>query len=421
MRLSAADFLRSFPELCTDNLPRAAVTGVQLFVAGYFAWRVALAYVLRPFHAAAADDWESRARCLYAGQLCFVNSYVVGILLVLVWLMEIPVAIAPYRGPAFDRPYLVFGFLGWGLAWMIVGGTFCRLRTGRSMSLVEACHAFAFDVVLDPLLLLGLPVLALVSDQLDGPTFTALGAAAAIYLAYRVGMGHALLRWFGTIRPVDEPWARIAAQVATASGVPDLRVWRLRCSHANVFAMPGHNVYFAESLFTEIDEADFEALLWHEVAHIREPLVDKWRRHAAIPLLLVLNAGPAVVGQWGAKGILPVLWLLYLTHKLLLRHSHKLETAADDYARVHVSGERYAVALRKLHRIALIPEVTGRKDGTHPDLRERVAVDLAEPPDETQRPPVAVDNSRARWGVVLYSACFLGLLAVGEWAISKLW
>ena len=80
-----------------------------------------------------------------------------------------------------------------------------------------------------------------------------------------------------------------------------------------------------------------------------------------------------------------------------------------------------ADALRKLHRVALIPEATGRKDGTHPDLRERAAVDLAEPPDESQYPRAAVDTSRAYLGVVLYITCFLGALAVSEPAISKLW
>ena len=421
MELSAADLLRSFPEIHSDNLPRAAVAGVQMFVAGDLAWRVSLAYVLRPFHAAKPDDWEARARCLYAGQLCFATSYVTGIVLVLVWLMTFPIPIAPYRGPGFDRPYLVFGFLGWGLAWMIVGGTFYRLRTGRSMSLVEAWHAFAFDVVRDPLLLLGLPLLTLVSDRLDGPTFTALAAAAAIYLAYRLGMGHALLRRFGTVRPVEEPWAGIAARVAAASRVPDLAVWRLRCSQANVFAMPGHNVYFAESLFTEFDEADFEAMLWHEVAHVRESLLDKWLRHGAVPVLLALNAGPAFVGQWGIAEFMPVVALLLLVQRPLIRHSRRLETAADDYARAHVSGESYAVALRKLHRVALIPEATGIKNGTHPDLRERVAVELAEPPEESQYPQAVVDTSRAYLGVVLYVACFLGALAVSEPAISKLW
>ena len=418
MELSAADLLRSFPELHTANVPRAAIVGVQMFVAGYLAWRVSLAYVLRPFHAARPDDRETRARRLYAGQLCFVNSYVVGIVLTLVWLMEVPISIAPYRGPAFDRPYLVLGFLGWGLAWLIAGGAFYRLRTGRSMSLVEAWHAFAFDVVCDPLLLLGLPLLALVSDRLDGPTFAALGAAAAIYLAYRVGLGHALLRRFGTIRPVEEPWAGILARVAAASGVLDLTVWRLRCSHANVFAMPGHNVYFAESLFAELDEADFEALLWHEVAHVRESLIDKWLRHGAIPLLLILNAGPAVVGQWGLRGILPVFVLLYFAQKLLVRHSRRLEIAADAYGRAQTSVGAYAVALRKLHRLALIPESTGMKNITHPDLRERVAVDLAEPPGEPQSPTGTIDKRRAYLGLALYIACFLGALACGEWAIN---
>jgi Zn-dependent protease with chaperone function len=421
MELSAETFVRSFPEfLDRANFARAAVTGVQFLVVTAISWRIATAYMLRPYHAAPSDDCERRAGAFYAARVGYSVCYLVSIPLVIAWLFTFVPGYAPYRGAYFDRPYLVLAFLGWGLAAMAAGGVFDRLRMGRRPTPVEAWHGFAFSVVLDPFLFVGLPLLAAVSDRLDGPTFTAMAVAALLFLALQRGLGHALLRLYGTIRPVDGSRATIARQVADEAGLRDLSVWLVRAGGVNAYALPGRRVYVNEHLNTVLDDAQFTALLRHEAAHAREPWYHKLVRHLPPAMMLVLNAGPAFVGELGLERFLFVIAAFAFTYARVTNHSRRLEQRADAYARAF-DPPAYDAMLQALHRAAMIPTTTDQRRGTHPDLADRLTPETAAQisPDAATTAANKQARSRAYLGVVLYIACFLAGLAVSEVLIAK--
>ncbi|MBL9082756.1 MAG: M48 family metalloprotease [Planctomycetales bacterium] len=422
MELSAATFVRSFPEfLDRANLARAAVTGVQFLVVAAIAWRIATAFMLRPFHAAPSDDFERRAGAFYAARVGYSVCYLISIPVVIGWLFAFVPGYAPYRGSNFDRPYLVLAFLGWGLAALAAGGVFERLRMGRSPTPVEAWHGFAFSVVLDPFLFLGLPLLAAVSDRLDGPTFTAMAVAALLFLALQRRLGHALLRLYGTIRPVAGPRAAIARQVADEAGLPDLSVWLVRAGGVNAYSMPGRQIYVSEHLGTALDDAQFTALLRHEAAHAREAWYHKLVRHLPPAMMLVLNAGPAFVGELGLERFLFVIAAFAFIYARVTNHSRRLEKQADEYARAF-DPPAYDSMLQALHRAAMIPSNTNQRRGTHPDLADRLTPETAAQisPDAATTTANKQARSRAYLGVVLYIACFLTGLAISEILIAKL-
>jgi hypothetical protein len=422
MELSAATFVRSFPEfLDRANLARAAVTGVQFLVVAAIAWRIATAFMLRPFHAASSDDFARRAGAFHAARVGYSVCYLISIPLVIAWLFTFVPGYAPYRGSNFDRPYLVFAFLGWGLTALAAGGVFDRLRMGRAPTPAEAWHGFAFSVVLDPFLFLGLPLLAAVSDRLDGPTFTAMAVAALLFLALQYGLGHALLRLYGTVRPVDGPRAAIARQVADEAGLRNLSVWLVRAGGVNAYALPGRRIYVNEYLNMVLDDAQFTALLRHEAAHAREAWYHKLVRHLPPTMMLVLNAGPAFVGELGLERFLFVIAAFAFTYARVTNHARRLEQKADAYARAF-DPQSYDAMLQALHRAAWVPTTTDQRHATHPDLADRLTPETAAQisPDAATTTADKQARSRAYLGVVLYIACFLTGLAISEIVIAKL-
>ena len=162
-----------------------------------------------------------------------------------------------------------------------------------------------------------------------------------------------------------------ARRIAGEFNAPFRGIYLSRTAAHNAFAMPvSSEVVVAESLVRELDEAELDAILRHEMDHLREPAWMTLGRIVSANAHGVLLLAKPVMGTFGHAGMgaLMLAWLLLSMG--FGRLARKFEAKADAHG-ADADPMAFASALLKMHRKALIPAVLERP-GTHPHLYDRL-------------------------------------------------
>lgn len=161
--------------------------------------------------------------------------------------------------------------------------------------------------------------------------------------------------------------------IASRAGVRPRQLFVLpmrRMRMANAFAVQGQVVMVTDLLLKHLTRDEIEAILSHEIAHLKFRHPDKllWVRAAAaaVPAILLMHGSLAA----GAFASLLTVWASSA-------FSRRIERAADREAlRLGAKGEAFIAGLVKLAHLSHVPVRWSRSAGrflTHPSMAERAA------------------------------------------------
>ncbi len=215
----------------------------------------------------------------------------------------------------------------------------------------------------------------------------------------------------GSLLPVKPELKDLAERLARDSATPLRRLVLADSESAVAYAYPiTKEILLTRGLLERLGSSELEALLAHEMEHLRE---SRWMTLARVvsansflPLLLVrplmAAVGPIVIGP------LTLWWALVprLISRWVLRHEAKA-----DHSAASVDPVAYGRALLQLHEANLIPAVLV-ENLTHPNLYDRL-VSCGVTPDFPRPAAAAIQSPFG----VLTSAALGGLgVAVALWA-----
>lgn len=347
-------------------------------------WRIAPIALVLPVLALWALDWlatlailrtrrlpgDKQDACRFWSRLTFWSAVVLPLILLPTWAVDGPV------GPALAVVLYLVNSALWALPEYLVARSLRAIPPERGRFVWIAVAARLFPVL--PLALWLLVVSLLLAYHLDPLLIQPLPATilVAIFLSLvYYGLPRLLARLFWQ----TDPWVnRRLITLATALGLPIRRVAVVptgphAIANAFVYGEGGGVVFVTDHLLRLLDDRQLDAVLAHELTHLK-------RRHTwkllTVSLLLPLLA----------RALPAYSWLVFLTLLLvlytLLRH---FEFEADQGAKALLgSGRPLAEALRTLLQDDL-PRARPRRRrailpfATHPLPEERIRRLLGEP------------------------------------------
>jgi Zn-dependent protease with chaperone function len=179
---------------------------------------------------------------------------------------------------------------------------------------------------------------------------------------------------------------QIVSKVSNRLRQKNPHVHILNLSTLQAFAYWGANaITLTKGMITHLDEKHLEAIVSHEIGHLKESLSKQiYLRFACAPLIGLAAYFPVVeqsnlgmyivvaVTCWFAAG--------YLALPTRSFDPRAFEKRADEKAVENLSPEIYATALERIYEIHLIPAVLEPEDSpTHPNLYDRIKAAGVEP------------------------------------------
>jgi Zn-dependent protease with chaperone function len=233
---------------------------------------------------------------------------------------------------------------------------------------------------------------------------------ARVVMANLWGVGGLLSA--GGMLPASEMVKEVTERLARDTGTGLRRVVVVDAEMAAAYALPfSKEILLTRGLVEQFGPAELEAILAHELDHLRE---SRWMTAARVvssnsilPLVLVRP----LMAEFGRNVIGPlILWaacMPLIISRWVVRHEVKADSsgaAADPVA--------YGRALLRMHELNLIPAVL-TENLSHPNLYDRLQSCGATP--DFQRPAAAA--SQSTMGVL--TALLLG--ALGAWVAVRRW
>ncbi|HEY8209106.1 MAG TPA: M48 family metalloprotease [Myxococcaceae bacterium] len=316
-----------------------------------------------------AEPWYARARALWPQMFVARQAQLVlPILLTLV--------ISLVRGPVTATPTALVVALTFPLALL---GTALATRAflvsaGVRRSAGEQIRGtLAWLLVMQLALWLAFTGACVVAALQGTPRVVALSALMAGAAAAAAGMGTYVAHAVGLVSKARPSLVAAAEAAAAASGHHPRFVWEIDVPMANALALPWIQGVLVTRRLAEMAAPDeMEAILRHELGHLREPWAIRTAR-LALPVVgcWTLLLSPVVARDWVDLG-LTLGWALALVVVALLlrRFALRMEHRADqELGEDHAT---YARALEKLYAENLVPAVIGSRRLTHPELYDRM-------------------------------------------------
>jgi len=356
----------SLMPLWVRHFPLLLAVGALPFT--YVAARLALR-VSRSGEPVPAEPWYARARALWPRQAVARQAQVV---LPLLLMVMVPLL----RGPATATP-----------AWVVAAVTYPCALVGAALATraflvgagvprsvrTQVRGVLAWLLTAAPAVWVG-PAGAFAMESVHGVGRWVAGVALVAGVAVLAsGTGVFLSRAVGLVSAGRPELVRAAEGAAAASGHRPRFVWEIELAQANALALPWmQGVLVTRRLMEIASPEEVEAILRHELGHLREPWPMKVGR-------LALPVGAGVL-----LALLPVVWqdplelaatlvgviALFAGSLVLRRYARRMEHHAD--AELGEDHATYARALEKLYAENLVPAVIGEKRLTHPELYDRM-------------------------------------------------
>jgi Zn-dependent protease with chaperone function len=272
-----------------------------------------------------------------------------------------------------------------GLYWMLValaawlGAMFAAIQFDREVfpevSLRDNLHQAGVIWLLRIahwFLLLG--AIVIMPDDFGPLTWMLIFAVVSIHVVWV----HGGFLWAGrklglVVRP-SERLKGVVDAISAKMNVPVRRVWILRTSMSNAFALPQIRTLLFTTRFLETHPDDeVAAICAHELGHLTESkwviLVRSLRTMIFLPWLL-LNP---LKTSWGESAFLALMLLSLVPALMLRRFGLRMERRADTIAKTNEGNPgTYARALERICRTNMMPVVTSGRPKTHPHLYDRL-------------------------------------------------
>lgn len=185
--------------------------------------------------------------------------------------------------------------------------------------------------------------------------------------------------------------ARSARDLALPEGLipDDVRVFDTDLGMANAFVSPWSSTIVLTTRLREVlDPRGLEAVLRHELGHLKEGVASRVVRLAVLWLLVVVAWLRPCVGGVGPGIACAIVVVSILAVFFAQARSRKLEMRADHHAHAGGLEADYARALERLHIENLMPAVLfPSRFRSHPDLVERMRAAGVEPEWPIPAPP----------------------------------
>ena len=354
---------------------------------------------LRPWRRAADRHWTERARLLFPVRRAAATT---------LWVLPATLSLVAWLAFPEESPH-------WSLVMLasLVGGIAGTLPLDRAMfpriptrELLRQCAVSWLAQFLTWGVFLA--SITLMPDVFDWrAALITLAVLVLLFFWSRVG-ALGLYRMLGLCAQAPERLLGIVRDTAGKMNVPYGDVWLLRSPFANAFAVPASGrLLFSERLLAVLSDAEISAVCAHELAHLTEKRSEYLLRYLAWLTFLPWIFLHPLLHRFGMGGFFLLLMLLILVPKIVRGISQKLEKRADSIAHGHVAEPGvYASALARIHEDGLLPAVSVRKVGSHPDLYDRMEA-AGITPDFPR--PARPDNMS--WHGTLFSVA-LGIVAM---------
>ena len=229
-------------------------------------------------------------------------------------------------------------------------------------------------------------------------------AGVAAFHAFHIWLGWIWL-WqkLGLLQPAPAPLRHLVAQVAARAHIKVRRVWIIRSSSANAFALPHTGeVMFTDRALEILAEDEIAAVTAHELGHLAE---SRWvflgRYLTSLSWLPWVFVRP-LWNEFHVGGILVLGGVTWLISYAMGQQSRRLEAQADRTA--HITENRdgaFARALSRLHEDSQSPAVLAAHRHSHPSLYDRLLAAGITPSYPRPAPPETTTWSRYLLIVIL--------------------
>ncbi|HYF34998.1 MAG TPA: M56 family metallopeptidase [Prosthecobacter sp.] len=193
---------------------------------------------------------------------------------------------------------------------------------------------------------------------------------------------------FGKEHPEWERLKRLVGEVTAVTGVKPKHVWLGVTPVANAAALVHVNGVVVTSRLMEIlNDAELRAVLFHEMAHLRENLGVRLARLAGALCWMALVFFKPVLYQYGLLGVAGLMGGTLAVMRLSQNLARRLENRADEAAMIGAEDSAdYARALEKLYEANQMPAVM-RGRMVHPHLYDRMVAAGVTPDYPRPEPP----------------------------------
>lgn len=316
-----------------------------------------------------AMHWSERARALYPSRRAARALKVIA-----------PVAFAVIcwnaAGELLPLSRWAMGLAGFLTSYASVhmAGFLTERRLRPRLTVAQYARTVVFTLfVLGWLFFPGALVFLVAGEELNGRWFVAclIGLVGAMAMQ-RIGVLRAAAL-VGLARGADERLRGIMERASQKAGIHARWVGILPLPLANAFAQPIHQqVVFTSGALEAMDDGEIEAIALHELGHLDQARSFKQARTIGTVLLLILGGSRPVFAEFGLRGFLPLVALVFVIALWSGRRQRRGEESADRHAHEHVEDPaEYAMALERIYEINLVPAVLGHKLAAHPDLYDR--------------------------------------------------
>ena len=355
-----------------------------------------------------ADDahWTERARVLWPVRVAKVAG--------IIW---VPLGVTIGTLGEFPRS----GLLTVCLAGAGVLGAMLGAKLGlRGLKVPTSAWGVGFRARVSLVLLMSpslVPVIlmvAMIGHPLDTTAVAVAMGGLCFSLAWAMGVGRWMYAKLGFLRPCNERVRHLAERVSERMGVPVRNVYEIPVSSANAYAFVKTNdLAMTRGAVELLSDDEMEAVLAHEIGHLKEGSATKSKRLLALlPSCLLTLYGP-VMKDWGGGAALALVALIVIMTRLMRRFQRNAERAADAVAKTDEASEgTYARALEHLYQLNLAPAVIAGAT-THPNLYDRM-IDAGFPPDYP-RPEAAKKAPGFTWAIIMAVASGWGAKLLVEW------
>ncbi len=239
-------------------------------------------------------------------------------------------------------------------------------------------------------------------------TWLIAGGVFMFMLAFNLGQGLRLLRWFGVLQPAPEILKTLVAEVSEKMCVPVRATWTLSTHICNALALPLiGQLIFTNKLLETLSQEETKAVCAHELGHLSESrkvlLVRGLASFAFYPLIF---ARPLSSFSALGYGSFLIFFVLYFFLRFIGRRiGRNMEKRADKIAvENQTDGAVYARALERIYEANQMPAVMPRRR-VHPDLYDRMMAAGVTPDFPKPLPP-----NKQSWTSYLICLCLLVIL-----------
>lgn len=357
------------------NLVLTLFTSTAAFATG-FAWSLLATWPgIRRLRRSVDTHWSERARLVhpYRGASVVVASYLPATLALALQLVAQP------------SPSAILSTACMASAGAVLGSFPLSRAIDPTFSWRDWPVAFRFWQ--HPMLLIWATAAAMPREMGVGAWLTVAALASWVVISNLLPARLRFRKGFLTAAPHElQARARALAQQVRAP-LRGLHIASKGIPNAYAFPVTGELVVSGE-LVRDLAPAEIDAVLLHELDHLREPALLTLARVVATNATWVLVFLKPAASAFGTLGIGPIVLVWILVPLGFARWSRWAERKADAQGS-SVSPTAYATALLRIHQRGLIPAVL-EHPGTHPNLYDRLLACGVTPDFDRPKPAITL-------------------------------